>query len=233
MQRLLLLNFCAACVGWAVPASAGVVTLAFGPEVYNSGDTTGYVDLTISGDPFQSYSLQVTITGDVSNSPTLGYELEFASIADISTDTFQNGYVFGSDSDDRNSTSPLLGNTTPDSFDFFTTLTAGDFTDSGNDVQPGSPNDLLVRLDFQLPANSLQGKFDISVSSNTGLTSFANANGDTLTISGAPSDTVTVGMAAAPLSPTPEPGTCGMLLVGMTGLALAQRRRRRAGAPPA
>lgn len=217
MRKAVLLAFFAALLGWAAPATAAV-TLAFGPEVYTPGASSGYVDLTVSGDAFQNYSLQLQITVDASNTPA--YELQFGSIANISSDTYGNGYVFGSDSLD---VPGPLGATAADSHGYQTTLTIGDFTTSGNNTQAGS---LLARLDFNLQPNAAQGKFDISVVQNQTYTYFQTSGGTNLGINGTLSDTLMVGAPA--VATVPEPGTFGMLLAGVCGLIGTRLRRKRA-----
>jgi hypothetical protein len=190
----------------------------------NGGTDT--LDVLITGDAstsFGAFTLNFTITPDASNALTPLQTIQFvAPPSDPSMDptlTSPN-YVFAGNSLDVLTSTPF-GSASGVSN---TSLSVSDSTADFSDVTLASGQKaLLAELVFQLPGgvtNAGGDKFDVTlVAPNTSPTALqSNANGD-VPVSGTFTGVITLDSA------TPEPGTFGMLLVGMTGLLWSRRRR--------
>ncbi|HVA51853.1 MAG TPA: PEP-CTERM sorting domain-containing protein [Pirellulales bacterium] len=211
----------------AASVACADVTLDLSAPVFTSA-TNGYVDLDVQGSSISIFNLTLQITTDPSNTPA--YMLQFVSAGGLYTgdSTFNDpSYVFGPNSVASYSLDSLVGgfgNTTAVG-GYQTTLNVGDSALDSNfnpqDVPITSANNLLARLEFELPANAAAAKFDLGLTS----ASFLSSTNVSIPIdSSIPiSETLSVGTPIANV--VPEPGTFGMLFIGMTGLLCMKRKR--------
>lgn len=201
------------------------------PAIFYTNEGTETLDVFLSGDGVTdavgAFTLAFGISSDPSNGATPYPTLQFvAPPADPTLDETLNdpNYIFAGNSSD------LLGSP-PSSFGASSTdntmLNVGDSTNDFNDVIVGTGTngngDLVARLRFTVPAEATSGyKFDITLLNPDTAFQSNNSTGY-LPLAGVFSSTITV---ESPLMATvPEPGTCGMMLAGVIGLALARRKR--------
>jgi hypothetical protein len=232
----LLKSCCATLLFFAccAPSEAGLV-ISFGSLTLNGG-SSGYLPVYISSDSADmvgntQFELQITAVGSAplnlefgsSQAPGAGPAPNFAD------PTFNDtNYIFFNQSGDASNNIPL-GSPIAPSPPYLTYL-GTDFATTNDVIVPTSSTPMLladVPLTTLGPPSTAQDTYSISLVSAG--TSFSNLSGSSTYSFSAPTPGTVI--VEAPQSPAvPEPGTFGMLLAGLTGLAWMKRRR--ANTPP-
>lgn len=239
-HTLFLFALSAALLASIAPAHAAL-SLTMPSATFYTSDGTDTLDVLLSSDGIDSvggFTLNFQITSDSSNASTPLETLQFVS-PPIATSTDKtltaDNYLFKGNSFDTTNDVPFGGTsagdtqlTVHDSTNFdTTTLSFPDVSFSGDK--------LVARITFQVPSsatNPAGDKFDITLTNpDTAFSSNAAAAADPINnpfgyvpLAGDFTGTITV--ESPSFSPVPEPGTCGMMLAGVVGLALARRKRR-------
>lgn len=222
--------------GAASIARAGV-TIGLSAPVLTSA-TDGYVDVDVQGASISTFNLTFQLTSDPSNTPA--YMLQFVSVLNDPANPSAGGlytgdstlndpsYVFGPSSVASLTLDTLtggFGNTTANVAGYQTTINVGDTAlDSGFnplDVPLTAANNLLARLEFELPANAAAAKFDLALTS----ASFSSSTNVPISLDSSIPLSETLSVGAPPTNAVPEPATFGVVLAGMTGLLWMTRKR--------